>query len=102
MAVTVEVLAAYVGLDWGAATPQEQTDIERCLSAASARIDYELSFAIRDVEEADRDQCVLDVGLAYWQRTQTNDGQYDGGSPHGPLDPLMRVRPILQSYVMYV
>lgn len=94
--VTVEAFAEYVGEDY--ASSDRQADLVASLSVASALMDAEVLTLFRPMPVSVFDQCVKDVALAVYQRASNNNGQYETESPNGPLDPLTRVKFILDRY----
>lgn len=94
--IEVEAFANYVGEDYE--TSDRQEDLNRSLYVASALMLQEMKTFTSPMEGEIFDQCVLDLALALYQRSQNNNGQYSTDSPAGPLDPFMRINPILNRY----
>lgn len=100
MAVTAEQLKNRVGAS--GVTPA----VESALATAEALMDEALEGAFREMPEGIRDECVLSVGYAVYDRAKSSDGvrqqvTMDGTTPiRTPRDPMASVRSILAGYVL--
>ena len=93
--ITAEAFADYVGEDYS--TSDRTADLDRSVAVASALLNEETD-GFNGIPGVVADQLVLDVALAIYQRSSNNNGLYEAESPAGPLDPLQRVRTILDRY----
>lgn len=96
---SLEEFAEYIGLDLSN-EETDKTDARNALAVGIDLVEQALEGQFRPIPANVYDQCVRDVALAIYQRTSNNGGQYSSESPAGPIDPLMRVRPMLRMYVM--
>jgi len=100
MAVTAEMLRARVGA-------KEATEaVTSALATAEALMTTALEKAFRPMPDGIRDECVLSVGYAVYDRAKSSDGirqqvTMEGTTPiRSPRDPMASVRSILADYVI--
>lgn len=102
MAVTVESLAQRCG----AALPNKTSEVTHALSVATTLLTEALVGAFREMPEPVRDECILSIGYAVYDRAKSSDGARSGTTMEGqvpvraPRDPLASVRSILVNYVL--
>jgi len=106
MAVSVGDLATYLGLgDLDEINdPTEWGQLSRALSMATALVDDALTNAFREVPEIMRDQMILEVGHAYFKRSDSISGTsqfaFEGGTTvFEPKEALSKIMPLLRRYV---
>lgn len=110
MAVTVSDLARYVGVDPDG-LPEvdggaESARVDSAFSSAVLGVDQALSRVFRPVPEEVRDRLVLEVGHAYYKRSDSPTGSSQGvdfstgQAVLGPRDPLAQVWPIIRRYTL--
>lgn len=99
MTVTAEQLRDRVGA-------RDADAVTDALATAEGLMTEALTGAFRPMPEVIRDECVLSVGFAVYDRAKSSDGvrqqvTMDGLTPtRSPRDPLASVRSILANYVV--
>ena len=111
MTVSVDDLASFIGVNLNGTETEadhraEESRISSALASAEIEIELALERAFRPVPTEVRDRLVLEVGHAYYRRSDSPTGSSQGvdfgtGQPvPGPRDPLAQVWPIVRRYTL--